>query len=88
MRTLADFIAADDNIAPVFRRLFANPKADPLSERHERIAPRRFAAQPVTTTGFGPLEEPEPTPLERAAQDYQDSRELQDREDRHFGRDE
>lgn len=51
MRTLADFIAADDNIAPVFRRLFANPRSDVLTAAHTKQAPRRFTGEAITDFG-------------------------------------
>ena len=49
-------IANDPNISPAFRRLFATQKSGPLEVAHAKADARRFAADPVPLTGFGPLD--------------------------------
>lgn len=71
MNPLEQLLASDPNVAPAFKRIFANPRADVLTVAHDKASPRRFTGE--LQTGFDTLnDEPEPTADERAADDHQD----------------
>lgn len=87
MNFILNAIASDPNVDPAFR-VICREEADRknLLTRRAKIAEhRQYEAQPVSITGFGPLHpvfEAEPTADERAADEYQDRRILQDKEQR------
>lgn len=71
MNPLEQLLASDPNVAPAFKRIFANPRADVLTVAHDKAAPRRFTGEPPT--GFGTLNEELPmTADEIAADNHQD----------------
>lgn len=75
-----DLIANDLNVAPAFRRIFAEPKKDVLEVAHDKAAPRRFTGEPLT--GFGGLSDERLAEIRAEETDCQREDERREREER------